>query len=210
MKHRGRFLLIVLAVSAIGFFPFSQWLSTTKVGTDFLLWCQALYIFAALASVLAFPVLIVRAIMPRTRHRSLFYLLLVVLLVPSCIAGIRLGYITRMAGMRSFAQRSQPLISAIKRFEKDQSIPPKKLQDLVPKYLAAVPTTGMMAYPRFEYHTGVEAQKKYAGNPWVLSVRTPSGGINFDQILYFPMQNYPMHGYSGSLERVADWAYVHE
>ncbi|MBX9788879.1 MAG: hypothetical protein K2Y37_08170 [Pirellulales bacterium] len=210
MKRQGRMLLILLAVSAIGFFPFSQWVSTTKVGTDFFLWFQALYGFVLLVSVLAFPVLIICAILPRTRHRALFYLLFTVLFVPCCIAGIRLGHSARMAGMRAFARRSQPLISAIQRFEKDQSAPPTTLEDLVPKYLPAVPTTGMMAYPRFVYHTGAEARKDYAGNPWALSVFTPSGGFNFDQILYFPRQNYPVHGYGGSLERVDDWAYVHE
>ncbi len=47
-------------------------------------------------------------------------------------------------------------------------------------------------------------------NPWVLIVHTPSGGINFDQFMYFPLQNYPESGYGGWLARIRDWAYVHE
>lgn len=68
--------------------------------------------------------------------------------------------------------------------------------------------TPACAYPNYEYHVG-----KPAGcfeNPWVLVVFTPSGGINFDQFMYFPLQNYPEHGYGGWLERIDDWAYVHE
>ena len=67
----------------------------------------------------------------------------------------------------------------------------------------------MAAYPEYKYLSG-EKVKDYDGNPWVLYVFTPSGGINFDQFLYFPLQNYPSHGYGGSLERIGNWAYVHE
>ena len=67
----------------------------------------------------------------------------------------------------------------------------------------------MGAYPKYEYVAGEEA-KKWDDNPWVLYVRTPLGGLNWDMFIYFPKQNYPEHGYGGVLERVKDWAYVHE
>ena len=65
------------------------------------------------------------------------------------------------------------------------------------------------AYPEYQYFVGEKAAS-YEGNPWVLYIFTPAGGINFDSFMYFPRQNYPDHGYGGSLERVADWVYVHE
>jgi hypothetical protein len=34
--------------------------------------------------------------------------------------------------------------------------------------------------------------------------------MNWDMFLYFPKQNYPKAGYGGWLERIEDWAYVHE
>jgi hypothetical protein len=43
----------------------------------------------------------------------------------------------------------------------------------------------------------------------VLLVSTLKGG-SFDRFLYFPLQNYPEDGYGGSLERIGDWAYLHE
>lgn len=52
--------------------------------------------------------------------------------------------------------------------------------------------------------------ERWDDNPWVLYVYTPSGGINFDKFLYFPLQNYPSNGYGGVLRRIGDWAYVHE
>jgi len=52
----------------------------------------------------------------------------------------------------------------------------------------------MAAYPRYEYRSSARTAD-FDGNPWVLVVRTPSGGINFDQFLYYPLQNYPEEGY---------------
>lgn len=115
-----------------------------------------------------------------------------------------------MAGMESFANRSQSLITAIHSYEQQHSRPPDSLNDLVPDYLPAIPETGMGAYPEFEYYSGPDAQERFGSNPWALQVQTPSGGINFDVILYFPNQNYPETGYGGSLQRIGFWAYVHE
>ncbi|MBX3342660.1 MAG: hypothetical protein KF711_13800, partial [Nitrospira sp.] len=67
----------------------------------------------------------------------------------------------------------------------------------------------IMAYPDYHYYAGTNASR-YDTNPWVVVVHTPSGGINFDQFMYFPLQNYPPRGYGGSLARIRDWAYVHE
>ncbi len=210
MKRRDRIQLVIFAVSALGYFPFSQWISTTRIGTMFFLWGQMIYLLPLMAAILATPVLIICLLFRRTRRQSLFYLLISVLFIPCCIIGIILGQKTRTAGMESFAQRSQALITVIDKYERDNSVPPQSLNDLVPDYIPAVPSTGMMAYPEYRYHTGDEANEQYADNAWALSVFTPSGGINFDMMLYFPNQNYPQHGYGGWLEPIGDWAYVHE
>ena len=210
MKRRDRVQLVVFAISAIAYFPFSEWISTARIGTRFFLWGQMIYVVPLLAAVLAIPVLIICLFFQRTRRQSLSFLMLSVLFIPCCIGGIVLGDKTRKAGMQSFSQRSQSLITAINEYERDHSAPPQSLNDLVPDYIPAVPSTGMMAYPEYRYHTGDEAKEQYADNPWALSVSTPSGGINFDMMLYFPNQIYPEHGYGGWLERIGDWAYVHE
>ena len=210
MKSRELLLSIAFAVSAVGYFPLSQWLTTTPVGTDFLLQSQIFYLLLLSVSVLGFPVLMVCLFFQRTRRRALILLGLTAVYIPCCFIGVILGHKVRMNGMQAFTVRSQLLIAAIKDYERDHSKVPVSLEELVPKYLPRVPSTGMMAYPDYRYHIGAEAEQEYAGNPWALSVFTPSGGINFDMILYFPRQNYPERGYGGSLERVSDWAYVHE
>ena len=39
---------------------------------------------------------------------------------------------------------------------------------------------------------------------------TPTGAPLRMAFMYFPNGDYPDHGYGGSIERVAGWAYVHE
>ena len=109
----------------------------------------------------------------------------------------------------NLAQRSRPLVKAILSFETKYGKPPEQLEQLVPDFLSAVPNTGIGAYPTYEYTT-IADKAVYEGNPWILKVQTPSGGINWDMFMYFPKQNYPKTGYGGMLEPIEDWAYVHE
>lgn len=207
MTHRNKLLF---CISAIGYFPFSEWIATQPIGTSFFLLGQLLYGGLMIAGIAVLPALIFSQFMPAKRLQALPWLLISVLFLASCVLGILLGRKTRMAGMKAMAQRSQPLIEAIKQFERDHTVPPQSLDQLVPSYLSAVPETGMMGYPKFRYQSGAKAMEAFRGNAWVLTVGTPRGILNFDQMLYFPGQNYPQFGYGGSIELVDDWAYVHE
>jgi hypothetical protein len=120
-----------------------------------------------------------------------------------------IGGRVRMRGFEQLAVRSAPLIEAIERFEREQGHPPTALASLVPQYLSGIPGTGMAAYPAYDYFSGERASDIY-GDRWALSVFTPSGGINFDQFYFIPSRNYPESGLGGVIERVKDWAYVHE
>jgi len=114
-----------------------------------------------------------------------------------------------MHGFGKLAERSAPLVKSIYDYEAKYGNAPENLEALVPEFIPSVPNTGMAAYPDYYYMVG-ERARKWDGNPWILYVETPSGGINFDKFMYFPNQNYPKRGYGGSLERIEDWAYVHE
>ncbi len=146
MKRRDRIQLVIFAISALCYFPFSQWISTTPIGTTLFLWGQMIYLFPLMAAVLATPVLIICLFFHRARHQSSFFLFLSILLIPCCITGIILGQKTRMAGMQSFTKRSQSLITAIDKYERDHSAPPQALNDLIPEYIPDVPSTGILAY----------------------------------------------------------------
>ena len=113
-----------------------------------------------------------------------------------------------MNAFHSLAERSKPMVNAIRAYEQKHGNPPDSLDALVPEFIPFVPTTGIGAYPKYDYSVVTNAD--YGGNPWIITIFTPSGGINFDQFMYWPLTNYPAKGYGGWIERVGDWAYVHE
>ncbi|QDT42188.1 hypothetical protein Pan241w_22690 [Gimesia alba] len=209
MNTKERVYLTLFTVSVIVYFPFAHWISTTPVGTELFLLGVIYYGFAGLAAVVAIPGSLVALCFQKTRRDALLVLVLSLVYLPLAFSGIAMGMHVRMARMTDFAERSQPLIDAINQYSDDHGGPPETLEQLVPDYLPAVPGTGMMAYSEYKYYAGAEARERYQENPWVLVVDT-SWGMNFDQMLYFPKQNYPKQGYGGNLERLGEWAYNHE
>jgi hypothetical protein len=114
----------------------------------------------------------------------------------------------RRAAFLALTERSAPLIAAIDRYERDHGAPPDSLAILVPSYMPSVPSTGMGAYPSYEYLHRKDAVILY-GDRWALVIDTPTGVINFDEFYYLPSRRYPAR-VSGYVERVGNWAYFHE
>lgn len=210
MSACQRIFALIFAVSPVVYFPTAEWLATSPAGSELLLHAEMFFALPLLAGYLLIPGLTLGLCFARYRRRAAVLLFVSLLYIACCFAGIRLGYQTRMAGMKAFTIRAGALLAAIQQYERDHLAPPESLQKLVPRYLPKIPFTGMGAYPEFQYSTGAECRKWYHENPWALSVLTSRGILNWDSILYFPRQNYPEKGYSGVLERVGDWAYVHE
>ncbi len=200
----------VLSAAALLGIPAAERAAVAPNGTDQWLWVEPLvFCVPFLAAAVVVLMGLFKLITGRgTRTHALWVACALIYLVAEFIA-VRIGHRIRMDAFKSLALRSAPLVQAIKAYELQHGRPPQSLVALVPAFLPQVPTTGMAAYPNYEYETGYSAAD-FHGNPWVLVVHTPSGGVNFDQFLYFPLQNYPEHGYGGRLQRLGDWAYVHE
>ena len=49
-----------------------------------------------------------------------------------------------------------------------------------------------------------------SNSTWELHVDCTSGGINFDVFFYWPSHEYPDEIYGGCVQRIEEWAYVHE
>jgi hypothetical protein len=204
-------LVTAAAATALnGLIIVAQYSAVSANGSDILLWytipLAAPLLIALLAVVISLPFFLFRA--KRKEAIELFAGAAVYLVIGFGCGAI--GSKVRIHGFERLADRSRPLIAAIQRFDAEHRRPPASLAELVPAYLAAVPNTGMDAYPEYEYVSGNQALENYHGNPWAVWVDTPSGGINWDIFLYYPRQNYPERGHGGWLERVKEWAYVHE
>jgi len=187
--------------------PTAEWIAVAPHGDEGVLWLVGLIFVPGLFAVPGFVAAVVGLAVRRFRRQSLLLALSSAAYLVGLFYSTGLGESVRMSAFHRLAERSRPLVAAIRAFEQQQGRPPESLQELVPEFLPFVPSTGMGAYPEYEY---VAPATSYDGNPWVIKVSTPSGGINFDQFLYFPLTNYPKTGYGGYLERVGAWAYVHE
>jgi hypothetical protein len=119
-------------------------------------------------------------------------LVFVVVFIPCEILGLDWGSRGREEKIEHVATRGQPIMDAIEAYEKKNSHPPGSLDELVPDYLDAIPTTGIGAWPQFSYHTG--RPDRNDGNEWTLSALlpgTPGFGLAPVELMYYPRQNYP-------------------
>ena len=187
---------------------FADLFAVSPNGNQSLLWVKIMLVFPALAAMVGLCVFPVGLVFQPIRFISGVGVLCSMGFVTGFILSIPLCEKIRMNAFHRLSERSKPLVAAIRAYEERYGKPPESLESLVPSFIPSVPTTGMGAYPKYDYSLPTRAN--YDGNPWVIKVFTPSGGINFDQFMYWPLTNYPAQGYGGSIERVGDWAYVHE
>jgi hypothetical protein len=179
-------------------------------GSDALLALTPLFGLGLLASILAIIASVVGLCFRKTRALSLGAIVFSCCYMAVANQCMSLGWDFRRAGFEAVADRSHSLVAAIHRFEMTHGRPPDSLEALVPEYLDTVPVTGLAAYPKYQYaRTSDSDSQIYLGNPWRLSIQT-GYSLGFDQFLFLPLLNYPTHGYGGWLERIGDWAYVHE
>jgi len=201
----------LLSLAVNGLFLFACWYTVSSIGHGgrmvSLLSCFA--VLSAAVAPVAIPVCAVALLVRTVRNGAL------VILVASAVSlGIwrpclRAGQRIRMAAFHRQAERGAAVVQAIKRYEATHGRPPPTLETLVPSLLPGVPSTGMPAYPEWCYKAGHGAHE-WDGNPWVLYMNCSWLFCQFDMFMYFPKQNYPETGYGGGLERIKDWAYVHE
>jgi hypothetical protein len=173
------------------------------------LWDIAGVEFLILPALLAVPALLVSLgglFFRRARQWSACAALLsagLVLLLPVAIWA---ATSVRSYGFLLAAERAEPVIRAIERFDRENGRPPDSLAELTPRYLPAMPSR----IPPMEIVTGRAAEEEFHGNRWVLTASVSTGFINWDRFMYFPNGRYPVTGYGGWLERIGTWAYVHE
>lgn len=101
------------------------------------------------------------------------------------------------------------IVGALAQFKRQTGAYPRELSELVPKYRAEIPYTGMIGYPRFDYMPDQHDIEHIPGE-YDLRIRCPSGGLNWDRFLYWPGENYPDRIQGKPVERIRGWAYVHE
>lgn len=178
-------------------------------------WILALIVlsFGSLTLTITAIIFCIRAAMPsnaggdagQKRNRFLKNTAIGWIAMVTVIASAHYGMTLRTKAFSELGKRFEPLILAIKSYEKENGSPPKQLVDLVPKYIAAVPTsTGMGAYSRYDYNVLKEDA------PWELRVGCSMSPLNWDVFYYWPTEKYPELSDGGWNEPIGNWSYVHE
>ncbi len=201
-------LLGAIATSPIGVIPLFQYLALSPFGSEDQVYDLffGLVLFCAFLTLLIAPLLL---LFRPARRLALQSPIVAGILIVSILLGFFLCEPVRKVAFQRLAEHSTPLVQAIRSYESRHAMPPSSLADLVPEFLPAIPTTGMAAYPHYEYYVGEEASRRY-NNPWALKVWTRRGSIGSTSFMYFPRQNYPLAFNGDLIERVADWAHLYE
>lgn len=114
----------------------------------------------------------------------------------------------RREALLEFASQVEPTIDAIRAYSDVNRAPP---ESLVPRYLDAVPDVEFRGNP-LQYTAYDPQRDTWApdGVTWSLWIDCSIGILNFDTFFYWPTEEYPTFGYSGRIEPMGSWAYVHE
>lgn len=202
--------VLVWSVLTGAFMIFADYYAVSPNGSMVILTLRDIAALPVCAAVPGILIALTYLMFKRTRQTGLKWLFICLVFFVVIVVSMRVGERIRMNAFASLAERSAPLVEAIKAYEQAHGKPPTSLDDLVPEYLPAIPHSGMGAYPEYGYRVVSESSQQ-DGNPWVIVVHTPSGVINFDEFFYYPLQNYPSLRWGGNgVERVRGWAYMHE
>lgn len=197
----------IIALILGGWVVFADWYAVSPNGSAALLTLQP---FAAVLIPVVFALKGAFNLYRKpTGRQAIGYVTGWVILIVVFFFFARAGRAIRKDAFVALAARSTPLIAAIKQYEQTNGASPPSLEALVPQFLLAVPTTGLGAYPHYKYQLAKE--NLIDGNPWKLSVFTPTGILDFDEFFHYPLQNYTSYSWdTNPVERIADWAYLHE
>tara|TARA_Y100001933_G_C18735055_1_gene453335 strand:- start:184 stop:657 length:474 start_codon:yes stop_codon:yes gene_type:complete len=157
MKKRT---IVLLALAHAAFWcavpPIATWSSLQPDGDgggDILsmiawIFCVYIFIFCAFVFVFAFPF----SFKSIAAQKICILMLLTICLLPVSfwISG-SISWSVQLAEFEKFVVRSQPLITAIKSFSRDEKQPPISLEQLVPKYIDRIPKVGLSKRTKFDF-----------------------------------------------------------
>lgn len=124
-----------------------------------------------------------------------------VLLAGAVVLGMAVPLATqpvRIAGLQRAAERMEPLVNAIARFEREQGAAPARLDQLAPAYIRDVRSFGVRGCRPMEY------RPNRAPGTWELHMDCPNGTLTLDRFFYRPSGRY---GPDEHHRLFHDWAY---
>ncbi|GEM_PF-1420985 len=192
------------AGASILFVIFAGWMATVRANIAVIL--LAPMFFALPLAFAGLPGGLTGLVFREIRSKSALVALGSLAFLAAVIPSLMIGHALRMEGLARAVRQSEPLVAAIRAYERDKGAPPPVLQALVPKYLPAVPSTGMRSYPDYIYNAGMASGGE--ASPWMLWISVPSGFMQFDRLVYRPAGVSLSSDLKGRTQRIGDWVYM--
>ena len=98
--------------------------------------------------------------------------------------------------------RIDPLIKAIEKYSSENGFAPKNLDNLVPRYLSKVPSTGVSAAPDI-YYSKDQARDR---NPWMIFI-VVHGFLTPGELVYLPQSNLSRNNSDEHYSIIGKWQY---
>ncbi|MFT5198493.1 MAG: hypothetical protein ACI87O_001150 [Planctomycetota bacterium] len=137
-----------------------------------------------------------------TRGPAAIVALCCIAAISSMMAG---QYLTRQVshlGKVRLIHQSQYILDAIRGFEMECGSTPTDLADLIPTYLAELPSTGILAFPKYEYTAFSNVRDE-----WSLILRVNRYGSGMDYLQYRPTERYLRDQSTGRVRYIENWGY---
>lgn len=122
-----------------------------------------------------------------------------------CVPGVMVFSAAEDYALEIFSDRSMPLVRAIDGYRSTHGQWPSSLNDLVPGFLAELPTTGIEGSPSYLF--SVEAGPCSDSNPWHLSVAMVEFDVKY--LIYCPLQDYQTMELDRSIRVMRHGAWVY-
>lgn len=126
------------------------------------------------------------------------------------VPGVLLASVTRDLAFYLLTPRTAALVQAIEGYEAQHGAPPHQLSELVPSLLHAIPGTGMLISPGYEYAPGPGPCP--AGNSWHLRISLDKGDYSRALLFYCPRHPHDLEPVERdfqytTFESKGDWVY---
>lgn len=145
-------------------------------------------------------------LLSRFRHEAMVTMCCCLIFITTYYLAGYYSFMVRRAIYIGAAVRGTPLTGAILDYEVEHSSPPSTLSALVPRYIDQIPETGFATTPHFDYHVYGEGGREPR---WELSLHR-SELPNADALVFWPGGNYPGKISEGTIEKLGQWAYIHD
>ena len=182
------------------FFPLGTILILAFLLLDIVLW--------PMLGVVGVLLMLIGMMFKDAREKHWFWGLIFISILSLKLISVSVAISLRRVSIINASIVGKSIIEALEQYKSEKGSYPISLDHLVPIHLEEIPHTQMCGHPKFEYGTGKNAPRASEG--YELFIYTPLGGINFDVFYYWPSKNYPVRDKGGRIEKIGNWAYVHE